>query len=102
MAYSKEDAVARARADLASRLGVGESEVREESVEQADFPNTALGAPARGEMSGMMITSGWRITFRPAGKSYEHRADSKQVRLYNRHGQNYKISEASGRRSEVS
>ena len=91
MAYSKDDAVARARADLAARLGVGEGEVREESVEQADFPNTALGAPARGEMSGMMITSGWRITFRAAGKSYEYRADRNQVRLYNFDGTNYKI-----------
>jgi len=91
MAYSKDDAVARARADLAARLGVGEGEVREESVEQADFPNTALGAPARGEMSGMMITSGWRITFRAAGKSYEYRADRNQVRLYNFDGKNYKI-----------
>ena len=91
MAYNKDDAVARARADLASRLGVSESEIREESVEQADFPNTALGAPARDEMSGMMMTSGWRITFRAAGKSYEYRADRNQVRLYNFDGANYKI-----------
>ena len=91
MAYSKEDAVARARRDLAARLGVAESEVREESVEQADFPNTALGAPTRGEMSGMMMTSGWRIRLGAAGKSYEYRADRHQVRLYHFKGANYKI-----------
>ena len=91
MAYSKEDAVARSRRDLAARLGVAESEIREESVEEADFPNTALGAPARGEMSGMMITSGWRIRLSAAGKSYEYRADRNQVRLYNFDGKNYKI-----------
>ena len=91
MAYSKEDAVARSRRDLAARLGVAESEIREESVEEADFPNTALGAPARGEMSGMMITSGWRIIFRASGKSYEYRADRNQVRLYDFKGANYKI-----------
>ena len=91
MAYSKEDAVARARKDLAARLGVAESEIREESVEQADFPNTALGAPIGDEMSGMMMTSGWRIIFRAAGKSYEYRADRNQVRLYNFDGKNYKI-----------
>ena len=91
MAYSKEDAVARARKDLAARLGVPESEIREESVEQADFPNTALGAPTRGEMSGMMMTSGWRIRLGAAGKSYEYRADRNQVRLYDFKGANYKI-----------
>src|SRR5947209_11549766 len=91
MAYSKEDVVARARADLAARLGVSESEVQKESVEQADFPNTSLGAPARDEMSGMMITSGWRIRLSAAGKSYEYRADRNQVRLYNFDGKNYKI-----------
>ena len=91
MAYSKEDAVARARRDLAARLGVAESEIREESVEQADFPNTALGAPTRGEMSGMMMTSGWRIRLGAAGKSYEYRADRNQVRLYDFKGANHKI-----------
>ena len=91
MAYSKEDAVARARRDLAARLGVAESEIREESVDQAEFPNTALGAPTRGEMSGMMMTSGWRIRLGAAGKSYEYRADRNQVRLYDFRGANYKI-----------
>ena len=91
MAHGSEDAVARARADLASRLGVNESDVREESVEEADFPNTALGAPVGDEMSGMMISSGWRIRLSAAGKSYEYRADRNQVRLYNFNGSNYKL-----------
>src|SRR5215211_438041 len=47
MAYTKEEAVERARTDLAGRLGVPESEVGGDSVEEADFPNTALGAPLR-------------------------------------------------------
>jgi len=91
MAQSREEAVARSRADLASRLGVSRSDVREESVEEADFPNTALGAPVGDEMSGMMISSGWRIRLSAAGKSYEYRADRNQVRLYNFNGSNYKI-----------
>jgi hypothetical protein len=91
MAQEKEEAVARARRDLAARLGVSEAEVGEESVEQADFPNTALGAPTRGEMSGMMITSGWRIRLGARGRSYEYRADRNQVRLYDFKGTNYKI-----------
>jgi hypothetical protein len=91
MAYSRETAAARARADLAKRLGKAEAEVTEESIEEADFPNTALGAPERGEMSGMMITTGWRIRLKAEGKSYEYRADPNQVRLYNFKGANHKI-----------
>jgi hypothetical protein len=91
MAQDMEEAVASARRDLAGRLGVSEAEVGEESVEQADFPNTALGAPVGGEMSGMMITSGWRIRLGAGGRSYEYRADRNQVRLYNFNGKNYRV-----------
>ena len=91
MAYSKEDAVGRAREDLAARLGVPASEIGEGSVEEADFPNTSLGAPLRGEMSGMMITSGWRIRLAAHGETYEYRADRNQLRLYDFKGKNHKI-----------
>jgi len=91
MAYSRETAVERARRDLAARLGRPESEVSEESVEEADFPNTALGAPTGDEMSGMMITSGWRIKLSAAGDTYEYRADRNQLRLCNFNGANHKI-----------
>lgn len=91
MAYSRDEAVARARADLSGRLGLPEGEVSEESVDEADFPNTALGAPLRDEMSGMMITSGWRIRLAARGRSYEYRADRNQLRLYDYNGKNYKI-----------
>ncbi|HEX8354689.1 MAG TPA: hypothetical protein VF611_17410 [Pyrinomonadaceae bacterium] len=91
MAYTKEEAVGRARTDLAGRLGVPESEIAEDSVEEADFPNTALGAQLRDEMSGMMITSGWRIRLAARGRTYEYRADRNQLRLYNFKGSNYKI-----------
>lgn len=91
MAYSKEEAVGRAREDLAERLGLPETEVKEASVEETDFPNTALGAPVRGEMSGMMMTSGWRIRLAARGETYEYRADRRQLRLYDFKGKNYQI-----------
>ena len=91
MAYTKEEAVERARRDLAGRLGVAEGEVSEDSIEEADFPNTALGAPLGDEMSGMMIASGWRIRLAAGGRSYEYRADRNQLRLYDFKGANYKI-----------
>ena len=91
MAISKEDAVKRARADLAQRLGVTESEIKEEAVEQADFPDMALGAPVADEMSGQMITSGWRIRLSAKGSSHEYRANRDQLRLYNYQGSNYRL-----------
>lgn len=91
MAYSRETAVESARADLAARLGKPESEVSEGSVEEADFPNTALGAPTADEMSGMMITTGWRIRLNAAGDTYEYRADRNQIRLCNFNGANHKV-----------
>ena len=91
MAYSSEEAAGRARKDLAGRLGLPEEEIDEASVEEADFPNTALGAPLRGEMSGMMITSGWRIRLAARGETYEYRADRNQLRLCDFKGKNHKI-----------
>ena len=91
MSLDKDDTVRRARADLARRLGVSEGEIEEDSVEEADFPDMALGAPVGGEMSGMMITPGLRITLRAGGRSYEYRADERQLRLYKFKGANYKI-----------
>ena len=91
MSFDKDDSVSRARADLAKRLGVSEGEVKEESVEPAEFPDMGLGAPVGDEMSGMMITPGWRIRLGASGRSYEYRADGRQLRLYDFKGKNYKI-----------
>ena len=92
MALTREDIVRRARADLANRLGVSEKEIREEGVEQTDFPDMALGAAAKGEMSGQMITPGWRIRLSAQGHGqHEYRANEQQIRLYNFKGKNYRI-----------
>jgi hypothetical protein len=91
MAFTKEDAVERARHDLAARLSVNEDEIKEVSVEDADFPDMALGAAAESELSGQMITSGWRIRLTADGKSFEYRANPNQIRLSNYKGANYKI-----------
>ena len=75
---------------MAQRLGVSEKEIQEQ-VEEADFPDMALGAAARGEMSGQMITPGWRIRLRSANESLEYRANKDQLRLYSYKGRNYKL-----------
>jgi hypothetical protein len=90
MALTKEEAVQQARSDLVSRIGVKEDEI-EQKVEDADFPDMALGAAAKGEMSGQMITSGWRINLKARGQGFEYRANKNQVRLFNYKGSNYRI-----------
>lgn len=90
MSLSKEDAVEKARKDLAQRLNIDAGAIKE-SVEDTDFPDMALGAAEDDEMSGQMITSGWRIHLDANGKNYEYRADKNQVRLYKYKGKNYRI-----------
>lgn len=91
MAFTMDDAVAAARKDLASRVGAAQSDIHH-WVEEADFPDMALGAPEEDEMSGQMITHGWRISVHVDGKKYEYRANKNQVRLFNLKGQNYKVA----------
>ena len=91
MAISKEDAVEKARRDLAQRLNLDASAIKAQSVEDSDFPDMALGAAEDGEMSGQMMTDGWRIRLDANGKTFEYRADKNQVRLYKFQGKNYRI-----------
>ena len=85
------EALVRARSDLAQRLGVDDQEITEGSVEPAEFPDAALGAPSEDEMSAQMITPGWRIHLRANGKTYEYRANARQLRLFNFNEENYRI-----------
>ena len=91
MATTKTDAVENARNDLAKRLKIDAADVKEQSVEDADFPDMALGAAEDDEMSGMMMTRGWRIKLEAQGQTFEYRADKNQVRLYKFKGKNYRI-----------
>ena len=91
MAFTREEAVARARADLAERLGVKEGEVTEASVEDTDFPDANFGASAPGEVSAQMITPGWRIRLKARGQTYEYRANRNRLRLFNYRGANHRV-----------
>ena len=91
MAIDKDSAVQNAQKDLARRLNIDASDVKQKSVEDSDFPDMALGAAEDGEMSGQMITRGWRIKLEAQGKTYEYRADKNQVRAYSFKGKNYRI-----------
>jgi hypothetical protein len=91
MAKNKVEAVEKARKDLAQRLNVDAGAISDQSVEESDFPDMALGAAEDDEMSGQMISSGWRIRLGAQGKSFEYRADKNQVRLYQYQGKNYRV-----------
>jgi hypothetical protein len=91
MANINENAVARAKADLAARLKIAANEIKEHSIESADFPDMSLGAPVSDEMSAQMITSGRRIRLNAQGQNYEYRADDagETLRLFNFNGANF-------------
>ena len=91
MTQSKEQAIRRAKADLSKRLGMAKDQISETSVEDTDFPDMSLGAPAEDEMSAQMISSGWRIQLNAQGKNYEYRADADQLRLFPFEGTNHLI-----------
>ena len=91
MALSKEEAIQKARKDLSQRLCVSESDIDTREVDDTDFPDTALGASVADEMSGQMITPGWRIRLRGNGQTFEYRANRHQVRLHSYKGENYRI-----------
>jgi hypothetical protein len=88
---NKDEAVEKARKDLAQRLKLSETDVSQQSVDDADFPDMALGAAEEDEMSGQMLTRGWRIRLGAGGRSYEYRADKNQIRLFKFKGKNYRI-----------
>lgn len=93
MSFDRDTAAERAREDLAMRTGVAVDDVTVLEIVDTEFPDASLGAPENGEMSAMMISSGWRITFSADGKKYEYRADKYQLRLHNFDGENIVVVE---------
>lgn len=89
MAINKDEAIEKARRDMARRLSLSADEIKESSVAEVDFPDMALGAPREDEMSGQMLTRGWRIRLQGGGRTLEYRADKNQVRLYDFEGENF-------------
>jgi len=91
MAIDEQERVDRARRDLAQRLGVSEADIVQQSVEPADFPDAALGAPVADEMSAQVISPGLRIKLEANSQTYEYRASERQLRLVSFNGENHRI-----------
>lgn len=91
MGFTQETAVERAKQDLAKRLNLSENDISEGSVSKVDFPDMSLGAPAGGEISAQMISTGWKIDLNANGQTYEYRADKYQLRLKDFDGANHVV-----------
>lgn len=91
MPFTRETAIERAKQDLASRLGITETDIDDSSVEEKEFPNMSLDAPTDDEMSAQMISNGWLIKLKANGLDYDYRADKYQIRLRDFEGKNYLI-----------
>jgi hypothetical protein len=91
MSFNQSSATERAKRDLAQRTGISADNIEAVSVEETEFPDMSLGAPASDEMSAQMMSSGWRINLRAEGENYEYRADKYQIRLCNFKGTNHII-----------
>jgi hypothetical protein len=64
-----------ARADLARRLGLRDSEIRFLSSEARTFPDASLGCPEPGEMYAQAQVSGWVLTFGVRDRTYTYHTD---------------------------
>jgi hypothetical protein len=91
MASIDPEIISKAGRDLAERLKLAEADIKPVSVAPADFPDAALGAPVEDEMSAQVITPGWRIRLAARGETYEYRATSRQLRLVDFKGRNYRV-----------
>lgn len=91
MSFNQDTATKMAKQDLATRLGVSQSNVQTISVVEEDFPDMSLGAATNEEMAAQMISSGWKINLGADGKEYEYRADKYQLRLVDFKGANHII-----------
>jgi len=72
---SVEEALAKVKADLASRLGVTESEISLVSVEAVTWNDTSLGCPEKGMMYIQVLTPGFHFILEVDGTQYDYRTD---------------------------
>lgn len=91
MQFTKESAIEAAKKDCSARSLSDPEDIFVTRVIDTEFPNSALGAAVKGEMSGMMMTDGWRIELEANDAAFEYRANESQLRLYNYQGENFVI-----------
>jgi hypothetical protein len=73
--------VAIARSDLVRRLGVPESGITVQSVEEVMWPNAGLGCPQPGFEYAQVITPGYKILLGASGRTYSYHANPRALIL---------------------
>jgi hypothetical protein len=76
-----QDALQRARDDLASRLNVDSGEISVIGAEAVDWSDASLGCPEPGKVYAQVITPGYRIVLEARGQRYEYHSDSEAKQL---------------------
>lgn len=67
-----EPLIEQAKADLAQRLGVAESEIDVASAELVTWPDASLGCPQPGMQYAQVLTDGSLIVLKHAGQTYPY------------------------------
>lgn len=80
---TREEAVARARPELASRLGVDQVALLVESVSPQVWSNTCLSLPKPGEACVDQVTPGYVVSLRYQGQPYHYHITDDAVRFNN-------------------
>ncbi len=76
---SAEKDAALAKAELAKRLNIPESEITVEKVEEVEWRNTSLGCPEEGKVYLQVIVPGHVVTLKAQGKTYEYHTGNNQA-----------------------
>lgn len=76
---SMEKDTALAKAELAKKLNIPESEITVEKVEEVEWRNTSLGCPEEGKVYLQVIVPGHVITLKAQGKTYEYHTGNNQA-----------------------
>ena len=71
--------VRRAIAQLARDQGIAESLIEVVSYEWTEWPDSSLGCPEPGRAYLTVITPGYRISLKAAGKLYEYHTNEKNM-----------------------
>jgi hypothetical protein len=61
--------------DISDRLAIAEDEILVMDIRKAEWPNSCLGIPDRGNMCAQVITTGYEVTLQAKNKVYVYRTD---------------------------
>lgn len=74
--------VAKARTDLAQRLGIQEDQIQVSSAAAVTWPDSSLGCPKPGMAYAQALVPGYLIILEAAGNAWEYHADRKSLVFY--------------------